>query len=172
MIVSVTAYLLARWFSPVSPELKKMADEGKIFTREHDKNLLNLIHTQDLIDRNPQIIQRDAPLSDLLEVIANGKKNMFAVLDAERHLVGTLTLDDMRPFLFAKDLPASLNISKMIKSPVAVIHPDDQMPEIIKTFDETGAWHLPVLNDQDEFIGFISKSSVLMNYRQLLKDYS
>jgi len=107
-----------------------------------------------------------------LEVIKNGKKNMFAVLDNERHLVGVLTLDDMRPFLFANDIQTSLNISKMIKSPAAVIHPEDQMPEIIKTFDETGVWHLPVINDQDEFIGFISKSSVLMNYRQILKEYS
>ena len=172
MIVSVTAYLIGKWFSPVSPELKKMADDGKIFTREHDKNLLTLLHTEDLIDRNPQVIQEDAPLTDLLEVIKNGKKNMFAVLDNERHLVGVLTLDDMRPFLFANDIQASLNISKMIKSPAAVIHPEDQMPEIIKTFDETGVWHLPVINDQDEFIGFISKSSVLMNYRQILKEYS
>lgn len=172
MIVSVTAYLIAKWFSPVSPELKKMADEGKIFTREHDKNLLTLLQTKDLIDRNPQIVQKDAPLAELLEVIKNGKKNMFAVLDAERHLVGILALDDMRPFLFSTDLQASLAISKMIKSPVAVIHPNDQMPEIIKTFDETGAWHLPVINDRDEFIGFLSKSAVLMNYRQLLKEYS
>lgn len=172
MIVSVISYLIAKWFSPVSPELKKMADEGKIFTREHDKNLLTLLHTQDLIDRNPQIIQIDAPLADLLEVIKNGKKNMFAVLDADHHLVGILTLDDMRPFLFATDLQASLNISKIIKSPAAIIHPDDQMPDIIKTFDETGAWHLPVINDFNEFIGFISKSSVLSNYRQLLREYS
>ncbi|WP_316814139.1 chloride channel protein [Pedobacter heparinus] len=172
MIVSVIAYLIAKWFSPVSPELKKMADDGKIFTREHDKNLLTLLHTQDLIDRNPQIVQKGAPLIDLLEVIKNGKKNMFAVLDAERHLVGILTLDDMRPFLFATDLQASLDVSKIIRPPVAVIHPNDQMPAIIKTFDETGAWHLPVINDRDEFIGFISKSAVLMNYRQLLKEYS
>jgi CIC family chloride channel protein len=172
MIVSVIAYLIAKWFSPVSPELKKMADDGKIFTREHDKNLLNLLNIQLLIDKNPQIVHKDAPLSELLEVIKNGKKNMFAVIDAEQHLVGVLTLDDMRPFLFAKDLQASLDISKMIKSPAALIHPEDQMPEIIKTFDETGAWHLPVINEQDQFIGFISKSSILSSYRQLLKEYS
>lgn len=172
MIVSVMAYLIAKWFSPVSPELKKMADDGKIFTREHDKNLLNLLNIQLLIDKNPQIVHKDAPLSELLEVIKNGKKNMFAVIDAEQHLVGVLTLDDMRPFLFAKDLQASLDISKMIKSPAALIHPEDQMPEIIKTFDETGAWHLPVINEQDQFIGFISKSSILSSYRQLLKEYS
>lgn len=172
MIVSVMAYLIAKWFSPVSPELKKMVDDGKIFTREHDKNLLSLLNTQILIDKNSQIVHKDAPLTELLEVIKNGKKNMFAVLDAEQHLVGILTLDDMRPFLFAKDLQASLDISKIIKSPPALIHPEDQMPEIIKTFDETGAWHLPVINDQDEFIGFISKTSILSNYRQLLKEYS
>ncbi len=172
MIVSVMAYLIARWFSPVSPDLKKMADDGEIFTREHDKNLLTLIATHDMIDRQPQVVQIDAPYTELLDVIKNGKKNMIAVLDGDQHLVGVLTLDDIRPFLFAKDLQTSLVLSKLIKPAAAIIHPNDQMPKIIKTFDETGAWHLPVLNDQDEFIGFISKSSVLMNYRKLLKGYS
>lgn len=37
MIVSVISYLIAKSFSPISPELKSLADQGKIFT-------LSLIH--------------------------------------------------------------------------------------------------------------------------------
>ncbi len=42
MIVSVMSYLIGKWFSPISPELKSLADEGKIFTNKHDKNLFCL----------------------------------------------------------------------------------------------------------------------------------
>ena len=40
-----------------------------------------------------------------------------------------------------------------------------------QVFDETNTWNLPVV-DQHKFVGFISKSSVLNRYRQLLKEYS
>lgn len=172
MIVSVISFLIGRWFSTISPDLKKLADEGKIFTREHDKNLLTLLHTKDLINRNTQVIQEGAPVEDLLNIIKNGKKNMFAVVDTQSSLVGVFTLDDIRPFLFNADLQGSLELKQIIRAPAAVIHPEEEMTDIIKTFDETGTWHLPVVDINNKFIGFISKSEILTNYRQLLKDYS
>ena len=52
MIVSVISHLIAKWFSPISPELKAMADQGKILTKEHDRNLLNRMSIDELLDRN------------------------------------------------------------------------------------------------------------------------
>ncbi|MCU7618509.1 hypothetical protein NZ698_15010 [Chryseobacterium sp. PBS4-4] len=43
---------------------------------------------------------------------------------------------------------------------------------IIQIFDDTGTWHLPVVDDENRFIGYISKSPIVTTYRQLLKDYS
>jgi len=172
MIVSVISFLIGRWFSPISPELTKFADEGKIFTREHDKNLLTLLHTKDMINTDAQVILEGSPVEELLDVIKNGKKNMFAVVDTQTRLVGIFTLDDIRPFLFNKDLQASIALKQIIKAPAAIINPDEEINDIIKSFDETGNWHLPVVDDQNKFLGFISKSEILSKYRQLLKDYS
>lgn len=172
MIVSVISFLMARWFAPISPDLRKLADEGKIFTREHDKNILTLLDTSELVSKNAQIILEDAPLEDLLNIIKNGKMNTFAVLNQQKNLVGIFTLDDIRPFLFNKDLQECLNLKQIVKAPAAIIKETDQMKDIIKTFDETGTWNLPVVNSDNKFIGFISKSSVLTSYRQLLKEYS
>jgi CIC family chloride channel protein len=38
----------------------------------------------------------------------------------------------------------------------------------MQKFDETGAWTLPVL-EKNKYLGFISKSSLLSQYRQILK---
>lgn len=59
-----------------------------------------------------------------------------------------------------------------MKAPPAVIHPENQPLEILQTFDDAGVWNLPVVDSQNKFIGFISKSTILMSYRQLLKEYS
>jgi len=171
MIVSVISYLMAKRFSPISPELKSLADQGKIFTNKHDKNLLFSLHTKDYIDLQSQTINLNASITELFEMIKNGNKNTFAVVDDLGNLKGILGLDDIRPYLFSKETD-SLSIVKIMKVPPAVIYPDKKALEILQIFDDTGYWNLPVVDENNKFIGFISKSAILIGYRQLLKLYS
>lgn len=172
MIVSIISYLIAKWFSPISPELKSLADEGKIFTNKHDKNLLFALRTEDFIDQYSQTINENASVTELFEMLKNGNKNIFAVVDENRKLKGVLTLDDIRPYLFNKEIETSQTVTQIMKAPPAVLHRENKPLDILQTFDDTGVWNLPVVSDTNDFIGFISKSSILMSYRQLLKEYS
>lgn len=171
MIVAIISYLIAKWFSPISPELKSLADQGKIFTDKHDNNLLFSLKTEDFIDRYSQVIHENAPITDLFELVKNGTKNIFAVVDDGKILRGILTLDDIRPYLFSSE-EISATIKQIMKAPPAVVHPENKPLEILQMFDDTGVWNLPVVNDRNVFIGFISKSTILTSYRQLLKEYS
>jgi len=171
MIVSVISYLIAKWFSPISPELKSLADQGKIFTNKHDENLLFSLNTKNFIDFNSQIINEDAPVNELFDAVKNGDKNIFAVVNDFKVLRGILTLDDIRPYLF-NDNKNDLSILQLMKAPLAVIRYEDKPLEILQIFDDTGVWDLPVVDDKNIFIGFVSKSTILMSYRQLLKEYS
>ena len=171
MMVSVISYLFAKWFSPISPELKKLADQGMIFTNKHDKNLLFRLKTKDFIDKQSQVIHVDAPIAELYERVKHSHKNIFAVVDDARKLKAVLTLDDIRPYLFSKG-SEDIKIPQIMKSPPAVIHPQDQPVKVLQVFDTTDTWNLPVVSDDNVFIGFISKSSILTGYRELLKTYS
>lgn len=172
MIVSIISYLIAKWFSPISPELKSLADQGKIFTNKHDKNLLFALRTEDFIDKYSETINENASVNELFELVKNGNKNIFAATDEAGKLKGILTLDDIRPYLFNKEIDNLQIVSQIMKAPPAVIHRENQPLEILQIFDDTGVWNLPVTSENNDFIGFISKSSILMSYRQLLKEYS
>ncbi|MDV7695995.1 chloride channel protein [Chryseobacterium soli] len=172
MIVAIMSYLIAKWFSPISPELKFLADQGKIFTNKHDNNILFLLRTEDFIDKYSETISENAPVTELFELVKNGNKNIFAVVDETKKLKGILTLDDIRPYLFNKEIDSSLSVIQIMKAPPAVVYPDFKPLEILQIFDDTGVWNLPVVSETNGFIGFISKSSILMSYRQLLKEYS
>lgn len=171
MIVSVTAYLIAKKFSAISPEMKQLADDGKIFTREHDQNLLLLLHTDDMVDRDVQTIDINASFNELIELIRTGKRNLIAVTNHDGQLEGMINLDDIRPVMFNKDLYDSLSIAGLMASPPALIDIHDSMRDIVRKFDETATWNLPVM-ENDRFIGLISKSGILNRYRQILKEYS
>lgn len=172
MLVSVISFLIAKWFSPISPDLQKLAEEGKIFTREHDRNLLSLLQILDLIDKDIQTIHVEASRDELAELVRTGKRNMIAVVDENKRLSGTISMDDIRPLLFNPEVYDLLKVSSLMKVPSVVISDFDSVVSVVKKFDETGAWTLPVVKVSGEFVGFISKSGVLQSYRQLLRAHS
>jgi CIC family chloride channel protein len=172
MLVSVISYSMAKWFSPVSPDLQKLAEQGKIFTREHDRNLLSLLHILDLIDKDVQVVNLHATREELAQMVRTGKRNMISVIDDQKRLVGIISMDDIRPLLFNPEVYDLLNVSALMKVPSVVISDFDSVVSVVKKFDETGAWNLPVVKVSGEFVGFISKSGILNSYRQLLRAHS
>lgn len=172
MMVAMTAFSMAKWFSSVSPDLENLARDGKIFTREHDRNLLSLLQIPDLIDKDIQVIGTHAPSSELAGLVRSGRRNIIAVLDENRRFAGIISLDDIRPLVFTEDGYSQLTVANLMHPPVAVINEFDNVMTVVKKFDETGAWNLPVVKVSGEFLGFISKSGVLDRYRQLLRSHS
>ena len=118
-----------------------------------------------------QTIRADASFNDLIALIRIGKRNLIAVVNEEHQLEGVINLDDIRPIMFNKELYESMSIESVMTAPPAIINMDDNMRNIVKKFDETATWTLPVV-EKNRFIGFISKSSILNRYRQLLQEYS
>ena len=171
MIVSVVSFLIAKRFSSISPDLEQLAEAGKIFTREHDQNLLSVLQIRGLIDKDVQKINIHASFSDLIELIRIGKRNFIAVTNDEHTLEGVIMLDDIRPVMFNKELYDKLSVQELMIPPPALIHIDDDARQIVKKFDETNTWNLPVI-ENGRFVGFISKSGILNRYRELLKAYS
>jgi CIC family chloride channel protein len=104
-------------------------------------------------------------------VIKSGKRNVIPVLD-HTQLAGIIYLDDLRPLLFNPEFRSKLNVLNVMKIPVEVIHADEDMISVVNKFDETSTWVLPVVDNDNNFIGFISKSAVLNRYRQILKEHS
>jgi CIC family chloride channel protein len=171
MIVSVISFLIVKRFAPISPDLKNLADQGKIFTREHDRNLLSLIPIAKLIDRDIQLIPIQATFYELIDLIKRGKHNFIAVIDKNQNIKGIVTMDRVRPLMFDKDQYGTLTIREVMTIPPAFIDQDADTIAILKKFDETNTWYLPIVN-QKKLVGFISKSKILDEYRQLLKAYS
>jgi len=66
--------------------------------------------------------------------------------------------EEKYPVTFLKDL--------MI-SPPAILDIKDSMHEVMQTFEQCGAWNLPVVED-GKYIGFVSKSAIYSHYRDLL----
>ena len=94
------------------------------------------------------------------------------VVDVNDELIGIVELNDIRNIIFRQELYRRYRVDGFMKSPKARIVKTDSMEEVMQKFDSTGAWNLPVVDEANRYLGFVSKSKMLNTYRQVLVDLS
>ncbi len=81
-----------------------------------------------------------------------------------------MLLDEIRNIMFRPDLYRRMRVSTFMSMPPAKIEVNDSMDKVMKTFDDTQAWNLPVV-DGNTYVGFVSKSKIFNSYRRVLRHY-
>ena len=171
MIVSTLSSLFIHHFEPVSLEMKIMIEKGEVFSHDKDRNILLLLKTMDIIETDFMTILPTAHLRDLINVIKKSKRNLYAVVNKEGQLEGILTLDDVREVMFDMRFYDKILVKNLMKSPPEVLELNESMSAVMKKFDDTNAWNLPVV-DAGKYVGFISKSAIFSKYRGELMSMS
>lgn len=169
MIVASLSYAISKYFEPYSMDTKQLALAGKMITHDRDHNVLANLDTTNLIETDFQQVSPDETLGKLVGVISKSRRNIFPVIDKENKLLGIIIFDNIRDIIFKNEMYEILTIKELMSSPPAIISSSESMEIVMKKFDETGAWNLPVIDNADQYVGFISKSSVISSYRNKLK---
>lgn len=167
LLVSAISYSIVKYFEPFSMDTKKLAKKGHIFTHDRDRNILSTLKVRKIIETDFQQVLPSMMLGELVELVSKSKRNIFPVVDKEGTLAGIITLDNIREVMFRHDQYKKITVEQLMKPPAAIVQPDDDMYAVMKKFDETGAWNLPVV-ENEMYIGFVSKSSIFTKYRSQL----
>ena len=171
MITAATAYLTITPLEPHSIYHIRLAQRGELITHNKDKAVLTLLKLKNFIETDLVSVKSDSTLGELVRIISKSKRNIFPVIDQEDNFCGVVLLDDIREFMFDKARYHKTLVKDLMIMPPAIISPDEKMEEVMKKFNETGAWNLPVINNR-KYIGFISKSTIFNAYRSELVRFS
>lgn len=172
LIVSAISYGTYRIFSPYSIYTKRLALRGELLTHQKDQSVLTLLKMESVIEKDFIEVHPDMSLKDMVGVIARSHRNLFPVTDDAGQLLGVVLLDDIRNIMFRTDLYRRMRVNRFMSMPPAKVEIGMPMDKVMKLFDDTRAWNLPVVDDQGCYIGFVSKSKIFSSYRQVLKHYS
>jgi len=172
MIVSSVSYLTIFLFEKHSIYSMRLAQKGELVTHHKDKAVLTLMKVENVIEKDFDVIRPDMYLGDLVKVISTAKRNVFPVTDDNGMLLGVVLLDDIRNIMFRKDLYMRFKVRKLMTSPPAKLRINDPMEEVMKIFDDTNAWNLPVIDENEKYVGFVSKSKIFNSYRKVLVHFS
>lgn len=170
LIVSTLSYGTVMMFDPYSIYTRRLAKRGELLTHHKDKAVLTLLKVDNVIETDFKTVSPGMSLKEMVDVIATSSRNLFPVVDAEGYLKGVVLLDDIRNIMFRPDLYRKMHVQKFMSMPPARIDVHDPMDRVMKKFDETNAWNLPVVDD-GKYVGFVSKSKIFNSYRRVLRHY-
>ncbi|MFJ1366163.1 chloride channel protein [Capnocytophaga canimorsus] len=174
MMTAAISFSISKYYLKHSFYSKSLALKGELITHNKDQAILTLMDIESVIEKN--FIQL-TPQMNLGEVVYQGivksNRNIFPVVHPEtQHLEGVISIDDIRSIMFEHALYNEVTVAEMMKKSVEVIHlQTDKMSDIMRKFQDTGAWNLPVVRE-GVYIGFISKSRLLSAYRRKLIYFS
>lgn len=171
LIVSAISYGTIKIFEPYSIYTMRLARRGELLTHHKDKAVLTLLKMNSVIETDFLTVRPDMNLKQMVDTISRSNRNLFPVVDDKGRLIGVVLLDDIRNIMFRPDLYKRMYVSRFMAIPPAKIQIGDSMDHVMKTFDDTGAWNLPVV-DGEQYVGFVSKSKIFNSYRRVLRHYS
>ena len=172
MIVSVCSYLTVRIFDSNNIYAIRLAQRGELITHHKDQAVLTILKVADVIERDFMKISPDMDLGALTSVVAKTRRNIFPVVDAGNRLVGILYLDDIRHIMFRQELYHRYNVAVLMREVPERLSIEEPMESVMRKFEETRAWNLPVEDISGEYIGFISKSAIFTAYRKTLLEFT
>lgn len=172
MITSVVSYLTIMLFEPHSLYAMRLAQKGELLTHHKDKAVLTLLKMENVIENDLEVVHPYMTLGELVKTISKSNRNIFPVVDSNNKMVGIVTLDEVRNIMFRPELYQRFTVRKLMVSPPAYIYINMPMEKVMDVFEKTNAWNLPVVDEERNYIGYVSKSKIFNSYRHVLVHFS
>ena len=174
MITATISFTITKYFLPHSVYTMELGRKGELITHNKDHAVLTLMDIESVVEKNFIAVPPSMTLGDIVkEAVIKSNRNIFPVVHPENEtLIGIILLDDLRPVMFDKSLYKEVTANDLMQNPMAIIDLEkDRMTDVMKKFQDTGAWNLPVIS-KDRYYGFVSKSKLLTAYRRKLIDFA
>ena len=169
ILTSTIAFGTTRIVERYSIYTKRIAQRGELLTHDSDQAVLTLLKVSDVIETDFSTVKIDDTLGRLVEVISESTRNIFPVLDSRDRFQGFVSLEDIRKDMFRTDEYETLHVFNFMRSAEEYVYEDEKMDSVMKKFEETSAWNLPVVRRDRTYVGFVSKSKIFSAYRDELK---
>ena len=172
MIVSICSYLTIILFEPHSIYSSRLAKQGKLITHHTDHAVLTLMQLDSVIDRDFLSVGPDTKLGDIVRKISRSNNIVIPVLDAAGNLLGEIDINKIRNIVFRTELYHHFTASQLMQAPPATLTDQSSMALVMKTFDQTHANWLPVLDKDNHLKGYLSRERIYTQYRKMVADMS
>jgi CIC family chloride channel protein len=167
MIVAAISFAVDYALDRDSIYTKQLRMRGELLTHDKDQSAFVFMKLEELMETDFIRIKENMTLGDIVHIISSARRNIFPVIDNFGHLLGVVQLDDLREDMFKQDKWGRSITYYMIQPPYKILQ-HEMVQSILPRFEENHTWMLPVVDKNNRYLGFISKSRILNAYREAL----
>ena len=167
MITACISFAVDYYLDPDSIYTKQLRKKGELLTHDKDQSVFVFLKLEDLMETDFLRIKENMTLGDIVHIISTARRNIFPVIDNFGRLLGVVQLDDLREDMF-KPQKYGRPISDYMIPPPDKILEHEAIQSVMEKFEDKHTWMLPVVDKQNHYLGFISKSRILNAYREQL----
>ncbi len=172
IIAAVVSVMFISIFEPHSIYAMRLAREGKLLTHHTDHSILTLMSMDAVIEKDVPQVPPQMSMGKLVNVLTTCNDNYIPVVDDMGRLLGIIDINSKRNILFRTELYQRFYVAQLMTPISGILYDNEPMEEVMEAFDRTGADVLPVVDIDNRFKGYISKTRMLRTYRQMVADYS
>lgn len=172
MLTAAISFMTSKYFNQHSLYTLQLAKRGELITHNKDKAVLTLMQLKTEVETDFHCVYETDSLRQLVKVVSHSRRNIFPVISKENgHLAGVILLDDIRQMMFRPELYDQILAAQIMSDYEEYVSPNDSMDMVMDKFNRSGAWNLPVI-ENNRYVGFVSKSKLFNAYRKVLKQFS
>ena len=167
MITACISFAVNYYLDPDSIYTKQLRQKGELLTHDKDQSVFVFLKLNELMETDFIRIRSHMTLGDLITIISSARRNIFPVIDDFGRLLGVVQLDDLRKDMFKREKYGNSVMTYMIQPPDRILR-HETIQSILPKFEDNRTWMLPVVDRDNHYLGFISKSRILNAYREQL----
>ncbi len=169
MITSAIAYLISRSKNKYSIYTKPLAEKGELMSYEDkDSTVLHMMKLRYLIENDYLVLNDNETISERLPEILVSKRNLFPVIAEDKTFKGLIYVEDVLKKAINNPSGENMTVQDLMQASPDVVYITDSMKSVLAKMEMENVWLLPVINEREEFVGFVSKTAVFNKYRALL----
>lgn len=171
MVTSTIAYAVSRAFMANSVYTVQLAKRGELLTHHTDKNMLAMMHVNNVLETDFSPVKEDFTLGDLVKVVEKSKRDLYPVVDDQNVFLGLITLNNIREIMFDKKKYHKVMVKDLMEQPPLTVIIDESMESVAQKLQILNTYNIVVL-ENGKYKGFVSRARVFSYYRNLLRRFS
>ncbi|MGW8287913.1 MAG: chloride channel protein [Desulfobulbales bacterium] len=173
MLTSIIGTAVASKINPDSIDTVDLTREGIDIHEGREIAIMKSLPVGKVITEDVDFISEKANVNDLLKIFQLAKDSFyFPVIDETGHMVGIISMQDVKGVLHDKELRLSATVGDICTRNVLTLTLDDNLYTAMRYFDLRGITEIPVVESREDqwVVGMLKRRDVIDAYnREVLK---
>jgi CIC family chloride channel protein len=134
-----------------------------------EPNALRTLFVRDVLDRSPEKVKPSTRFAEILDLVVGSDHTAFFVVDDAGHLLGAISLAQLRALIFQRELLHHLVVAAdLLDAGCARVTEKDDLDLVVQLMASSGASEIPVVDEAGALVGSVHERDVMEAYNEEL----